>query len=156
MQNNGLRNGIQKCVLYPVFPWVSEFRAAFDMFDRDGSGAISQEELGEVMRSLGYNPTGEELRDMINDYDADGEYDSATRLTVPPRETTRLCDQTGGRVEFLLWGLFTPIERETSSIYQVFFFYSLLFGVNGQVSLSSFGGGAEGVSRTKASSVMSR
>ena len=99
MQNNGLRNGIQKCVLYSVFPWVSEFRAAFDMFDRDGSGAISQEELGEVMRSLGYNPTGEELRDMINDYDADGEYDSATRLTVPPSETTRLCYQTGGRVE---------------------------------------------------------
>ncbi len=42
------------------------------MFDKDGSGAISEEELGEIMRMLGHNPSIEELREMISEYDADG------------------------------------------------------------------------------------
>ncbi len=59
----------QVCCSFQIF---EEFRAAFDMFDRDGSGAISEDELGEVMRSLGYNPSSQDCQDMINDFDADG------------------------------------------------------------------------------------
>jgi len=33
---------------------------------------ITSKELGTVMRSLGQNPTQSELRDMINEVDADG------------------------------------------------------------------------------------
>ncbi|VEL36621.1 unnamed protein product [Protopolystoma xenopodis] len=51
---------------------ISEFKEAFSLFDKDGDGAITIKELGTVMRSLGQNPTDDELRDMINEVDADG------------------------------------------------------------------------------------
>ena len=51
---------------------VLEFRAAFELFDKDHSGAISKEELGTVMRNLGMNPTDEELHEQIQMHDADG------------------------------------------------------------------------------------
>lgn len=54
------------------FVSMTEFRAAFDLFDQDGNNAISKEELGTVMRRLGLNPTDEELRDMIREHDQDG------------------------------------------------------------------------------------
>ena len=49
-----------------------EFRAAFDLFDKDGSGSIDSQELGVVLRSLGQQPTENELKEMIADADADG------------------------------------------------------------------------------------
>ena len=51
---------------------IVEFRAAFELFDKDHSGAISKEELGTVMRNLGMNPTDEELHEQIQMHDADG------------------------------------------------------------------------------------
>ena len=51
---------------------VAEFKEAFLIFDTDGSNAISTSELGQVMKSLGQNPTDAELRELINEYDADG------------------------------------------------------------------------------------
>ena len=42
------------------------------MFDRDGDGTITSNELGVVMRSLGQSPTEAELQDMINEVDQDG------------------------------------------------------------------------------------
>ncbi|KAF8625665.1 hypothetical protein AX15_005244 [Amanita polypyramis BW_CC] len=51
---------------------ISEFKEAFSLFDKDGDGTITTQELGTVMRSLGQNPTEAELQDMINEVDADG------------------------------------------------------------------------------------
>uniref|UniRef100_A0A8C0Q5I9 EF-hand calcium-binding domain-containing protein 11 n=1 Tax=Canis lupus familiaris TaxID=9615 RepID=A0A8C0Q5I9_CANLF len=57
---------------------VAEFKEAFCLFDKDGDGAITTQELGTVMRSLGQNPTEAELRDMevdemIRAADVDGD-----------------------------------------------------------------------------------
>lgn len=49
-----------------------EYKEAFAMFDKDGDGSISTEELSTVMRSLGQKPTESELADMINEVDTDG------------------------------------------------------------------------------------
>ena len=51
---------------------IAEFKEAFDLFDKDGDGTISTGELGTVMESLGQNQTEAELRDIVNEVDADG------------------------------------------------------------------------------------
>ena len=51
---------------------IAEFREAFSLFDHDENGSVSTSELGEVLRSLGQNPTENELRDMVNEIDEDG------------------------------------------------------------------------------------
>ncbi|KAH3848093.1 calmodulin-A-like [Dreissena polymorpha] len=51
---------------------ITEFREAFSLFDKDEDGTITTQELGTVMRSLGQNPTDNELKDMINEVDIDG------------------------------------------------------------------------------------
>ena len=56
-------------------PWTSlpVFREAFELFDHDGSGFITTDEIGVVMRRLGQNPSPKELENMVRDVDADGE-----------------------------------------------------------------------------------
>ena len=49
-----------------------ELQEAFSLFDKDGGGSISYSELGSVMRSLGQNPTEDELKEMIAEVDEDG------------------------------------------------------------------------------------
>ncbi|EIE92515.1 hypothetical protein RO3G_17113 [Rhizopus delemar RA 99-880] len=51
---------------------IAEYREAFQLFDKDGDGSISANELGVVLRSFGMNPSDAELQDMVNDVDADG------------------------------------------------------------------------------------
>ena len=51
---------------------IAEFKEAFDLFDKDGSGEITPKKLGTVLRSLGQNPTKTELQDMIEEVDATG------------------------------------------------------------------------------------
>mmetsp|Transcript_128018 Transcript_128018/g.235505 ORF Transcript_128018/g.235505 Transcript_128018/m.235505 type:complete len:142 (+) Transcript_128018:15-440(+) len=45
---------------------------AFDLFDTDGSGEIDSKELKVAMRSLGFEPTNEEIIRMIEEVDDDG------------------------------------------------------------------------------------
>lgn len=63
---------------------IAEFREAFDLIDKDNNGRITTEDLLVMMRSLGQNPTGQELKDMVDplDGDGDGEIDFDEFLTV--------------------------------------------------------------------------
>ena len=51
---------------------IADIKDAFTMFDKNGDGCITTQELGTVMRTLGQDPTEEELQDMINEVDQDG------------------------------------------------------------------------------------
>ena len=51
--------------------FAHETRAAFEVFDKDGSGTISAEELRQVMKSLGENLTDQEIDEMIAEADKD-------------------------------------------------------------------------------------
>lgn len=51
----------------------SQFKQAFNLFDTDKDGSITAEELGTVMRSLGQDPTEQEIQDMIDEVDEDGD-----------------------------------------------------------------------------------
>jgi len=51
---------------------LEEFKEAFELFDKDGDGRITAHELGIVMHSLGQTPTEQELVDMVNEIDEDG------------------------------------------------------------------------------------
>lgn len=64
-QSNNKNNGI-------YFYSLIEFREAFRLFDKDGDGCITKEELGSVMRSLGQFARGEELKEMLLEIDMDG------------------------------------------------------------------------------------
>lgn len=50
---------------------VLEFKEAFQAFDKKGTGSISTKELGVVLRTLGLNPSKEEIREMVEETDKD-------------------------------------------------------------------------------------
>ncbi|KAI4497742.1 hypothetical protein M0802_007282 [Mischocyttarus mexicanus] len=52
---------------------MREFKEAFNLFDKDGDGNITKEELGRVMRSLGQFARAEELNTMLQEIDIDGD-----------------------------------------------------------------------------------
>jgi len=63
---------------------VAEFKEAFQIFDKNGDGSISLKELGIVMRSLGQNPSEEDLIAIIEKVDVDksGEIDFKEFLSI--------------------------------------------------------------------------
>ena len=67
---------------------IAEFKEAFAMFDHDGDGSITLEELATTMKSLGRNPSEAELRTMMNEVDIDGNgtIDFAEFLTTMTRK----------------------------------------------------------------------
>ncbi|HJM41523.1 MAG TPA: EF-hand domain-containing protein, partial [Candidatus Thalassarchaeaceae archaeon] len=46
---------------------------AFNVFDRDGNGTIDLGELAHMMSALGENMSSEEVANLLNDYDTDGD-----------------------------------------------------------------------------------
>ncbi|KAM5338852.1 calmodulin-alpha-like [Glossophaga mutica] len=52
---------------------VAEFKAAFTRFDKNGDGTINVQELGDVLKALGQNPTEDELKNIIAQVDTDGD-----------------------------------------------------------------------------------
>lgn len=50
-----------------------ELIECFEMFDRNGDGTISVEELGSILRALGQNPTQAQVNDFMKKADKNGE-----------------------------------------------------------------------------------
>ncbi|KAI8868552.1 putative calmodulin [Ramicandelaber brevisporus] len=50
---------------------LKSFRSAFDMFDQDRNGKLCSSELGQVLLAIGFHPTEQELKDLVNDLDTD-------------------------------------------------------------------------------------
>ena len=42
-------------------------RDTFVIFDKDGDGTIDSKELSTVLKSMGYNPTKEEIQEMVDE-----------------------------------------------------------------------------------------
>ena len=61
-----------------------ELKSAFDLFDKNKDGILSTAELGSVLKNIGLSPTEEELNDIINEVDMDGngtiDYDEFLKL----------------------------------------------------------------------------
>ena len=51
---------------------IEDYREAFSLFTKDENGAVSADDLGQVLTLLGQTPTISELDDMINEIDLDG------------------------------------------------------------------------------------
>ena len=50
-----------------------ELKEYFDMFDRDKDNLINEKELGNILRSLGHDPTEQDLTEMIKEVDNDSD-----------------------------------------------------------------------------------
>jgi centrin-1 len=48
-----------------------EIKQAFDLFDTSGSGTIQAKELKVALRALGFEPTVEEIKNLIGNFDKD-------------------------------------------------------------------------------------
>lgn len=63
-----------------------EIKEAFRLFDKDGNGFISAAELRHVMTCIGEKLTDEEVDDMLNEADLDGDgmvnYQGKRKLNV--------------------------------------------------------------------------
>ena len=52
---------------------ITQLKQAFALFDLDGNGYITNDELGTVLRKMGQEPTDEEVEQMIAEIDEDGD-----------------------------------------------------------------------------------
>uniref|UniRef100_H2UYT3 Calcium binding protein 7 n=1 Tax=Takifugu rubripes TaxID=31033 RepID=H2UYT3_TAKRU len=75
-------------------------REAFKVFDRDGNGFISKQELGMAMRSLGYMPNEVELEVIIQRLDIDGDgqvgFEEFVTLLGPKLSSAGMPDKFNG------------------------------------------------------------
>jgi len=93
---------------------IKRMKEAFSFFDKNDDGEISTDEIGGVMRTLGYAISDEELKDIMNDLDENGDgimdFDefvvmmdrrmSATSHIEEIRETFKVFDKKGdGKID---------------------------------------------------------
>ncbi|XP_073696550.1 calcium-binding protein 7 [Garra rufa] len=87
---------------------VEEIREAFKVFDRDGNGFISKQELGVAMRSLGYMPNEVELEVIIQRLDMDGDgqvnFEEFVALLGPKLSSAGMPDRFhGAEFDSIFW-----------------------------------------------------
>lgn len=76
-----------------------EEKRAFSLFDKNGDGVITKEELAAALRQLGQKPSDAELTDMIQEVDREGKghIDYADFLTLTARRMQTSGQQQLGR-----------------------------------------------------------
>ena len=74
---------------------IAEYKEAFDMFDKDGSGTIEVGEIVKIMKNFGYPIKKSEAQRMISEIDdnGDGELDFEEFVTLMEKQTNYV-DQT--------------------------------------------------------------
>ncbi|XP_026067274.1 calcium-binding protein 7-like [Carassius auratus] len=87
---------------------VEEIREAFKVFDRDGNGFISKQELGVAMRSLGYMPNEVELEVIIQRLDMNGDgqvdFEEFVALLGPKLSSAGMPDRfRGAEFDSIFW-----------------------------------------------------
>ncbi|TFK37103.1 putative calmodulin [Crucibulum laeve] len=99
------------------------FQESFSLFDKNGDGTITTEELGIVMRSLGQNPTEAELQDMLNEVDAnnDGTIDFEEFLEMMGRTFADADGEEELRQAFLVFDRDKSGKISTTELKQVMF-----------------------------------
>jgi len=53
--------------------FVSELKAVFALFDKDGDGFITMSEVTDVLVSMGISPSSDSIREIFQQVDLDGE-----------------------------------------------------------------------------------
>jgi len=61
-----------------------EYEAVFKMFDQDGNGVITKEELKRIMETIGFKPTDQEIEDIIISADSRLNFDAMISLMTRP------------------------------------------------------------------------
>ena len=91
------------------------YRNAFDMFDKKKIGIITLKELSNVIRSLNLDPTEEEIKEMIDEVDLDGngEIDFEEFVTLMNRRSK----QTDMEEE--LFNAFKVLDKEGNGLISI-------------------------------------
>merc|ERR1712192_268119 len=84
---------------------VADFKEVFSLIDKNADGAITIKELGSAMRSMGQSPTKEELQEMIEEVDLNG------NGTI---EFSEFLTKMAGKMAF------SPSEKEIYDAFRVF------------------------------------
>ncbi len=51
---------------------VTDFKEAFGLFDRVGDSKVAFDQVADIMRALGQNPTNKDVKKILGDPSADG------------------------------------------------------------------------------------
>lgn len=54
------------------FLYSTDFKEAFGLFDRVGDNKVAFNQVADIMRALGQNPTNKDVRKILGDPSADG------------------------------------------------------------------------------------
>lgn len=60
-----LVRSILHCLFTTLICHFAEYKEAFALFDKKGTGAVPRETLGDLLRALGQNPTQAEVADIV-------------------------------------------------------------------------------------------
>jgi len=62
------------CDTFSLF--LTELKAVFALFDKDGDGFITMSEVTNVLLSMGISPSSDSIREIFEQVDLDGEWKS--------------------------------------------------------------------------------